>query len=399
MLIKILRILNKSKIIFSNPSNVDLLIFDDESFFNIKNLVSTYEYSVLQTRPENINKLYVTIKIIFLTFLFFRGNLLSSYLIALIKIIKPKVVLTYIDNSLKFSEVAFRFQKIDKDVKFIALQNGARYEILENEYLFKKKINRFNINRKLFIPLLLSFGLYEKKIFKKLNVQVKKIIPVGNLKLESYIHFKRKIKIKKKRQICLLSDHGAWHPKMNMADRLLEKKFVLLTEFCIKFAKKHNYKIIICQKRLNQKNNSIPFKESDFFREREAYKKYLIKNHLEFLKKNLKKRDKNEFSTYLTMEQSDVTVSTMSTMLRENLYLRNKIFAANLTGNAVYNFPINEFFSVNTNKYQKFETCLLSILKMSKSNYFKKAGKNVDNCILNIENSTNKIRSILNKYM
>ena len=65
---------------------------------------------------------------------------MSSYLISIIYIINPKVVITYIDNSLKFSELALRFKKINKRIKFIAVQNGSRYEILENQFLFKNNI-------------------------------------------------------------------------------------------------------------------------------------------------------------------------------------------------------------------------------------------------------------------
>ena len=43
---------------------------------------------------------------------------------------------------------------------------------------------------------------------------------------------------------------------------------------------------------------------------------------------SLLKRDKNIFKSYLNMEESEVLISTMSTMLRENLFLRNKILAA-----------------------------------------------------------------------
>lgn len=402
MFIKIFKILKKSSIYFTNPPHTELVVFDDESFKSIKELVSVYNYSVLQTRVNKINKLYLNIKIIFLTFFFYRGNLLSAYLISLIKIIKPKIVFTYIDNSYKFSEIAYRFQKIDKKIKFIALQNGSRYEILENQYLFKNKIIKQNINQKFFIPILLSFGIYEKKLFKKLHIKAKKIIPVGNILIEKYKGFKKKnkIKIKKKRQICLLSDHGAWHNKMNETDKNLEKNFILLANFCLKFAIKYNYKIIICEKRTKPKiNNPDQINETDFYLEKNAYKKFLSVKYYNHFKKVLVKRDKNEFSTYLKMEESEVLICTMSTLLRENLNLRNKIFAVNLTGKSIYNFPLNKFFSLNNNSYDQFEKKLLSIVKMNKKEYFSRAGKNIDYCILKNKSPKNKIRSELNKYL
>ena len=100
---------------------------------------------------------------------------MSSYLISIIYIINPKVVITYIDNSLKFSEVAFRFRKINKRIKFIAVQNGSRSEILENQFLFKNNIIKKDINKKFYIPTFLTFGKYENQIYKKLKIKVTKV--------------------------------------------------------------------------------------------------------------------------------------------------------------------------------------------------------------------------------
>ena len=95
------------------------------------------------------------------------------------------------------------------------------------------------------------------------------------------------------------------------------------------------------------------------------------------------------------MEESEVLISTMSTMLIENLSLRNKILAANLTGNNIYDFPINEFFSFNDNCYEKFEKKLLSIIKMDNKTYFKKIGKNSDYCIIKNKSPSKKIISVI----
>ena len=137
-----------------------------------------------------------------------------------------------------------------------------------------------------------------------------------------------------------------------------------------------------------------------------GYKKYL--NHkyfVQFKKKLLKRRSetslitKNKFNTYKIMEESEVLVSSMSLMLRENILLRNKILAANLTGYSVYNFPLNKFFTFNGNRYEEFEKKLFSILKMRKTEYFKKAGKNIDYCILNNSSPTRLIRSVIKQYI
>ena len=403
MIFKLFNIFKNCKLKFFNPKNCDILIFDDESSDLIKKLLQNYKFFTLKTRLENIDTLYLSTKIIILSFFYYRGNFLSSYLISLISIVKPKIVITYIDNSLKFSEVALRFKKINKSIKFIAIQNGSRYEVLENNYLFKKKIFKENLNNKFYIPIFLTLGNYEKKIYKKLNVKFLKNYPVGSLALEQYTKFKKqnKIKIKKKKQICILSDHGAWHPKMIEVNNDLEKNFVLLTEFCIKFAKKFNYKILVCQKRAKgrKKIGGITNKNLDFYSEQKAFKKYLTKKNYSYFKKFLLKRDNVKYKTYLKMEESEVLVSTMSTMLRENLFLRNKILAANLTGEKIYNFPLRKFFSFNDNSYDRFEKKLLSIINMSTSDYFKKGGKNIDYCIMKNKLPSKTIMSVVKKCL
>ena len=78
------------------------------------------------------------------------------------------------------------------------------------------------------------------------------------------------------------------------------------------------------------------------------------------------------------MEKSEILISSMSTMLRENLFLRNKIFAVNLTGNKIYDFPKKNFYTFNENDYFKFEKKLSSLIKMKKLDYFKRAGKKIN---------------------
>ena len=62
----------KSKFIFKNPQKFNFIIFDDESIDELKNIIKeTKVYFVLQIRPENFNKLYITFAIF--------KNLLKNY--------------------------------------------------------------------------------------------------------------------------------------------------------------------------------------------------------------------------------------------------------------------------------------------------------------------------------
>ena len=102
----ILKLFLKAKFIFKNPTKHELVIFDDESFADLKNFIHNYNFFILQSRIENINKIYFSFKILKYFLKNFNGNVMTAYLASLLEIINPKVVLTYIDNSLKFHDLA-----------------------------------------------------------------------------------------------------------------------------------------------------------------------------------------------------------------------------------------------------------------------------------------------------
>ena len=120
---------------FSLPSKNNLMIFDDMSIEDLKYVISDFKYFILQTRFENVTTLYINPLIILKTIFNYRGNLWSAYLITIINLVSPKVILTAIDNSIKFFEIAKKLQS--KDLHFFAIQNGARYDL--KRYLFKFK--------------------------------------------------------------------------------------------------------------------------------------------------------------------------------------------------------------------------------------------------------------------
>ena len=138
------KLILRSKFIFKTPEKCDLVVFDETSIFDLHICLSKFKFFVLQTRlekPEDtlgfmiapMYKIYFSYKI--LKKLFnncFKGNLFTVYLVSLIELIKPKVVITNIDNSLKFSDAA---RILEKEVDFIAIQNAARYDFLEFDYL------------------------------------------------------------------------------------------------------------------------------------------------------------------------------------------------------------------------------------------------------------------------
>ena len=76
-------------------------------------------------------------------------------MIAVIKEINPKIVITNIDNSVEFSLLAKYFHP---KIKFIAVQGANRNDIYENTR---------NLNKLLFIPFFLCYSVFDKALFIK----------------------------------------------------------------------------------------------------------------------------------------------------------------------------------------------------------------------------------------
>ena len=198
-LLKLLKVIYVSRIHFTAPPKNRLVIFDGQTIEMLSKVLERLDYFILETRLERIKDIYITKKICFRILRNFKKNFFSSYLIALLEEIDPKVIFTFVDNHYKFSEFALTHYK---KYRFLALQNGARYEHKIFKLLNKKKLN-YEIKR-FCIPNYLCFGSHEIDDFKKTNQLVKKFKAVGSLKLLNYLNYKKNKSILKKNMIFYL---------------------------------------------------------------------------------------------------------------------------------------------------------------------------------------------------
>ena len=117
---------------------------------------------------------------------------------SLLEIINPKVVLTTIDNSYKFSDVA---RILDQKMTFIAIQNAARIDIHETKYLYEKKKIPSDFTEKLYIPNFLCFGQYEIDQYRNYKIKIKNFFKIGSLRLANFLHHIKKNNIVPKKII------------------------------------------------------------------------------------------------------------------------------------------------------------------------------------------------------
>lgn len=365
----ILKLFYKIKFILKNPEKHELVIFDDISLCDLENLISEYNFFVQQNRIERITKIYLTFKVIKYFFKNYNGNIMTAYLVSLLEIIRPKIVLTNIHNSLKFFDLA---RILDKKIIFIAIQNGAQYEIKKYKHLYKAKKVNSDMSKNIYIPHFFCFGQFEIDQHKEDKIEVKNFFKAGSLNTANFFHYIKKDKILLKKDlydICLISDPVSFGIDKQFGISTIEKGFAKTIKYTIDFCKKHNIKMIFTWKR-DKKKEPIPSKnELDF------YKKYFTNDDIDFLLKNsLEKTDR--FTSYKAVFQSKVAVATYSTLLREYLGTGGKILSCNVTASEIFDFPIEGICSIKDCTFQEFEKRLLNILSISDEEYLRKLGTN-----------------------
>lgn len=359
---KLIKLLFRSKISFSNPPVNSIVLFDDGNIDDFKHVLKKRKFFVLQTRDYKINKIFINFEIIIKMIKYYRKDIFSSYLLSLIDLVNPKIILTTIDNSFKFHELAKILNS--KKKTFIAVQNAARYDFHRNQLLFKKKILPSNNNKNYFIPHYYCFGNQEVKDCKKFNIDVLKFYKFGSLRLSNYLQYikNKKIKIKKnKYDVALISEGGFSRNKL-WKQQGIDEAFVEVTKFTIEFCIKNKLKFIFVAKKPQGKYQDAVFS---------YYKKFLTENDFIYLSRNLLKVEKKKFSSYRTINESRVAIGVCSTMLRDKISLDGKILSCNNTKLDFYNFPINKVCSINNTSYNNFEKRLKKILQMSDKSFLK----------------------------
>ena len=183
--IRIFLLIINSKIVFKNPKNYSLVFYDGLLLKNFKNILDQHEFFTLENRFYRINKIYITLSIVKFFIKHYNGNIATTYLVALLEVIKPKIVITYTDNDFKFSEIA---KILRNKIKFMAVQNAYRADILEHNYLYKKKINK-NFLKKFYIPNFLCHGNFDINIYKKFKIKIDNFYKVGSLRFSNFLDY------------------------------------------------------------------------------------------------------------------------------------------------------------------------------------------------------------------
>ena len=248
-------LLNKKiKLDFNNLKHYHIVVFDGISLNDLKFILDGYNYLVIENRYYRVKKINFSLQIIFYFIINFlllirRKNISIPliYYYTVLKIIKPKIVITSIHNSLQFHQLALL---LDNQINFMAVQNAHWNDIEINSYKEKNKIEKDKYNSQIFIPNFFCFGDYEEDLAKNFDLRIKNFFKYGSIRTANYIRYIKDNNIKlvdNLYDVCLISE-----PLFNFNKRL-KKNFVeegigLLTKYTIRFVKENNLKFVFAIK-------------------------------------------------------------------------------------------------------------------------------------------------------
>ena len=141
---------------------------------------------------------------------------------------------------------------------------------------------------------------------------MKNFYTVGSLCLANFLQYikENKIKIKKNRyKLCVLAEV----PLEIIGVKNNEYAFVQVIKYTIEYCKKNNI------------TPKFVWKSEDIKDQINIYKKYLPIEDIIFIRDNVILRDNKNYTSYMTIFQSEVLIGMASTLLREKLSLGEKI--------------------------------------------------------------------------
>ena len=130
-------LIGKIKLKFGLLENYEIFVYNSDSMSQLQFVLENKNFIILDYQIENLKEIYISYTLVLeLVKNFKKFNLSKNYFYSIIKISKPKIVITGLGNHSIFCQLA---KLLDKNIDFIAVQNARRSDFERNEYDFEKK--------------------------------------------------------------------------------------------------------------------------------------------------------------------------------------------------------------------------------------------------------------------
>lgn len=320
------------------PGNFPIVILDKIGAKEIQCLLFEFNHLILPVRGESF---YVSSKILLQTLINLKRlrNPISAYSLAVIESIKPRLVITFIDNS----GVYHAIRPLCRNVNFLAIQNGVRLLERDNR-------NGQSINHDHFI----CFGRSHEEAFRRFGARVNHYYPLGSLRDAIYReNIERPDFVLY--DICLISqvDSG-----LASLDPLLWRGICLTSEYLARYVKEFGLSVAIAM-RTDERSNVERFTfEYKFFSELFAGTRF-----------TLGENESGRFRSYQLVDASRLSISMYSTLGLESFGRGNRTLFFNPTELDEYSPPISGVWSLQSQNYPDFKGRVSQLLNMESAEY------------------------------
>jgi surface carbohydrate biosynthesis protein len=347
------------RVIFGNPQPVDVLIFDEVNSQYVRKAINKkYSIGIFHVRPEDI----FIAPLVFFHFLVLlpriqfkeikssdRGWLISlfrqlklMYFIACFVIIRPKAIVTLIDNSCDFHWLSKNCRRFH----FIAIQNGSRLSFMS--------VGQDDYHLQHFF----CFGEHEKSQFSRIKYTVENFYPVGSL--IASLHFADPKTITQQYDILVLS---AWRGNIGFPQDAKDtmRSMRIMDELLSKYLEHRKLKAaIILRSERNGQHWFVPeigSNEEDYFNGIYGITATVIET--DFSKRNI----------FPLMQESRLIISCLTSALLEGFGIGKKALFCNFTGTDKYHLDFDPAIITTDRSFEKFSKQLDELLAMPQKVY------------------------------
>lgn len=349
------------EVLFASPLKCNIVIFDECNSHIVRSVINTkYSIGVWNMRPEDI---FVGANIIgqFLKELS-QFNITESrshprglifgiihqcylrYIKVSLELMRPKAVITFIDNSNTFGWMAKNCDKFP----FIAIQNGSRLSYAASP------------NSEYYVPHYFCFGEHEQNLFPKLAYKVDHFYPVGSL--VASLNLLPEEQVEEKYDLLVVS---TWRGDIGFEQEVQDtmRSMKIMDQYLAKYLNEHDIKAaLIYRAERDSEHWSIP----EIGLNEEEYYQKIYDNSIEYIE-----TDSTLKNIFPLMQQSHMIVSCLSTAAIEAFGLYKKILYCNFTNTDLYHQDIDDSILTTNSDYSDFSKNLTALFQQDQEEYIK----------------------------
>ena len=360
------------RLTFASPKKGDVLIFDAAGSWvltrfvleGIPHVVLPARFESIHVGPAVLARMIANVRRLrlddmpwgwFLNARMLTFQLRHLYFLACLDMIRPKVVLTFVDTHIHFQ----RCSRTYPEATFIAVQNGARdRKAVKPPYIPGPPHPASRIS----MPYFYCFGRYEVDLYTEEGHRIDHFHPTGSVRGGVYLAQRGPQPPRKTHDICIVSQwrfdlfRPDWRPEMaKMLDISQRDAFGKVVEFVARYAREHTLSVSVARSSENPE-------EENYFRQRLGDGVDIVASR------------RFDLSSYACVDAADAVVAGYSTLGIEALGWGKKALLCNFTGDAGYALPKQGLWSLSVADYAVFRDRLDAIRAMADTDYRRAAG-------------------------